>query len=290
MISSVNATTHSSEVFSARSRMRDEPLSWCRGRESCWNKLKITGWRCRVTSWHQPTDSCRWDGVKVSWRVLALPSVVFLWWWSDLNGIVFPRLWLSRCSNLIKDFNFPFLQRWSIDSNGLSGRAEAALRFYFYPSTGEVTAVISVLSSPVFSISSSPLWSSDSPSSSSSFPQFFLLSSRSSLCSRCLLRPSGALFRLIGSIHQRSLESRGFSRIQTHVQPLELDRLTSNNFISLLSRPGDSERRRWWTFNSLIYQNVTTSQPWSKLDCCRPLLSWRNSAASPAGVCASLSD
>lgn len=141
-------------------------------------------------------------------------------------------------------------------------------------------------------------------SSSSSFPQFFLLSSRSSLCSRCLLRPSGALFRLIGSIHQRSLESRGFSRIQTHVQPspsyspgpqcqfspLELDRLTSNNFISLLSRPGDSERRRWWTFNSLIYQNVTTSQPWSKLDCCRPLLSWRNSAASSAEVCASLSD
>lgn len=123
MISSVNATTHSSEVSSARSRMRDEPLSWCRGRESCWNKLKITGWRCRVTSWHQPTDSCRWDGVKVSWRVLALPSVVFLWWWSDLNGIVFPRLRLSRCSNLIKDFNFPFLQRWSIDSNGLSGRA-----------------------------------------------------------------------------------------------------------------------------------------------------------------------
>lgn len=86
-------------------------------------------------------------------------------------------------------------------------------------------------------------------SSSSSFPQFFLLPSRSSLCSRCLLRPSGSLFRLIGSIHQRSLESRGFSRIQTHVQPspsyspgpqcqfspLELDRLTSNNFISLLS-------------------------------------------------------
>ena len=43
MILSVNSSTHSSEVFSARSRMRDEPLSWCRGRENCWNKLDAAG-------------------------------------------------------------------------------------------------------------------------------------------------------------------------------------------------------------------------------------------------------
>lgn len=126
-----------------------------------------------------------------------------------------PRLQLSGCSNLIKDFNFllcrddQLIQMASADEP----RQRCASIFILPLVKSQPSSPFS----PVQSFQSHP------PLSALHVPPLLLLhcpcspprSSLSSLCSRFLLRPSGELFCLIDSIHQQSLDRRGFCWIPT---------------------------------------------------------------------------